>query len=189
MAHFQLWLEDGQQVASAAQGVQQGDPLGSLLFSLALNKLLRDAGAEFVSGFLDDIGLGDTVPRLVEQIRRLECAANKIGLQLSHHKCKIFDLSGASRLTSFKPGLNFVIRPVEEASLLGSPVHSHGVEPALAARSEQLERVLPRLGMMAGHETFFLLRTCFACPRLLCARHPAAHHPVLLSWMRSSRTL
>ena len=55
---------------ASAESVQHGDPLGSLLF-LALNKLLMDNGAEFVSGYLDDIGLGDTVPRLVEQISRL----------------------------------------------------------------------------------------------------------------------
>ena len=55
----------------------------------------------------------------------------------------------------------------EEASLHGSPIHSHGVEPAIAARSEQLERVLLRLSMMATHEAFFLPRMCFTIPRLL----------------------
>ena len=52
-APSQLWLADGQQVASA-EGVQKGDPLGSLLFCLGLNKPLRDTGAEFVSGYLED---------------------------------------------------------------------------------------------------------------------------------------
>ena len=31
----------------------------------------------------------------------------------------------------------------------------------------QLESVLPRLMKMAAHEAFFLLRSCFAVPRLL----------------------
>ena len=83
---------------ASAESVQQGDPLGSLLF-LALNKLLMDNGAEFVSGYLDDIGLGDTVPRLVEQFRRLECATNKICRQLNHDKCQILGLFAVSRPT------------------------------------------------------------------------------------------
>ena len=120
--------------------VQQGDPFGSLLFSLALNKLLRDNGAEFVSGYLDDIGLGDTVPRLVEQFRRLECAANNIGRQLNHDKCQIIGLFAVSRPTWVRSvstnmgqvGLQLRRTTGEEASLLGSPIHSHGIEPALA---------------------------------------------------------
>ena len=38
---------------------------------------------------------------------------------------------------------------------------------ALAAKCSQLESVLPRLMKMAAHEAFFLLRSCFAVPRLL----------------------
>jgi hypothetical protein len=60
-APSQLWLAGGHQVASA-EGIQQDNPLGSPLFCLALNKPLKDTGAEFMSRHLDDIGLGDTVP-------------------------------------------------------------------------------------------------------------------------------
>src|SRR5277367_3649625 len=45
-----------------AEGVQQGDLLGPLLFCLALDKPLKDTRGEFMSGYLDGIGLGDTVP-------------------------------------------------------------------------------------------------------------------------------
>ena len=38
----QLWLDEDQQVASS-EGVQQGDPLGPLLFCLALDKSLKGA--------------------------------------------------------------------------------------------------------------------------------------------------
>ena len=37
-----LWLGDDQQISSA-EGVQQGDPLGPLLFCLALDKPLKEA--------------------------------------------------------------------------------------------------------------------------------------------------
>ena len=42
-----LWLGDDQQISSA-EGVQQGDPLGPLLFCLAMDKPLKKAQSEFV---------------------------------------------------------------------------------------------------------------------------------------------
>ena len=51
--------------------------------------------------------------------------------------------------------------------MLGAPIHTSGVDSALMAKCSQLESVLPRLMKMAAHEAFFLLRSCFAVPRLL----------------------
>ena len=161
-----LWLGDDQQISSA-EGVQQGDPLGPLLFCLALDKPLKEAHSEFVSGYLDDVGLGDTVPRLVDQIRRLETAAKEVGLHLNHAKCEVFGLTAASRKIWEAAGLGFVQRPIEDATLLGSPIHSEGVQEALVQRCDQLKDVLPRLFKMAAHEAFYLLKSCFAIPRLL----------------------
>ena len=53
----------------------------------------------------------------------------------------------------------FTVRAVEEATLLGAPIHTSGVDLALAAKCSQLESVLPRLMKMAAHEAFFLLRS------------------------------
>ena len=162
----QLWLDEDQQVASS-EGVQQGDPLGPLLFCLALDKSLKGAQCEFTSGYLDDVGLGETVPRLIDRIRGLEAEAKKIGLRLNHAKCEIFGLNLTYRTAWAASGLNFIIRPTEEATLLGSPIDARGVDPALVAKREQLEGVIPRLKKMAAHEAFYLLRSCFAIPRLL----------------------
>ena len=49
---------------------------------------------------------------------------------------------------------------------MGSPIHSHGLDPALAARREQLQRILPRLYKLTAHEALFLLRNSFGIPRL-----------------------
>ncbi len=107
------------------------------------------------------------MPRLVDQIRQLEAAAGKVGLRLNHDKCEVFGLSAATRQIWDKSGLMFTVRAVEEATLLGAPIHTSGVDSALMAKCSQLESVLPRLMKMAAHEAFFLLRSCFAVPRLL----------------------
>src|SRR5206468_266940 len=85
-----LWL--GDRILPSAEGIQQGDPLGPLLFCLALDKALKETGAEFISGYLDDVGLGDTVQRLISQIRALQKSAARIGLSLNTSKCEIVGL-------------------------------------------------------------------------------------------------
>jgi hypothetical protein len=50
-------LTSGEFVVESAEGVQQGDPLGPLLFCLAINPLLRDIQSEFVSGYSKTLGL------------------------------------------------------------------------------------------------------------------------------------
>jgi len=149
----QLWMPE-QQILSA-EGVQQGDPLGPLLFCLALDKPLKDTRAKFMSGYLDDVGLGDTVLRLIKQIRRFESAATEIGLRLNQAKCEVFGIFTAMQAAWMASGLSFVIRPLEEATLLGFPIHMCGVDPALVVRRVQLEGVLPRLMKMAAHKALF----------------------------------
>jgi len=161
-----LWCGENQIIKSD-EGVQQGDPLGPLLFCLALDKPLKDSKCEFTSGYLDDIALGDTVPNLIERVLKLEIAAKTVGLQLNHEKCEVFGLSVASQSLWLESGLDFVIRSSEEATLLGSPIHSDGVDQAMEARCDQLGSVLPRLSKMAAHEAFYLLKSCFALPRLM----------------------
>jgi len=92
----QLWVGDDRIIASA-EGVQQGDPLGPLLFCLALDKPLKEARCEFTSGYLDDVALGDTVSNLIGRVLCLETAAEKIGLKLNHSKCEVFGLSPSAR--------------------------------------------------------------------------------------------
>ena len=75
--------------------MQQGDPIGPLLFRLALDGPLKGVPILFVSGYLDDVGIGDTVPRLIDQVKAFESAALAIGLRLNHAKCEVIGLSSA----------------------------------------------------------------------------------------------
>src|SRR6201995_5329778 len=70
-----LWAGDSHIMS--AEGVQQGDPLGPLLFCLALDAPLKGVRSEFVSGYLDDVGIGDTIPNLIDQVRYIELAASR----------------------------------------------------------------------------------------------------------------
>jgi len=160
-----LWL--GDKVLSSEEGVQQGDPLGPLLFCLSIQPLLLNSGCEFVTGYLDDLGFGDTVQRLAERIPALETEARTFGLSLNHTKCEILGLSNLHLSEWRDANLNFTVVDPKDAVLLGSPLSSEGVEGALQAQVSLLKAVEPRLRRLAAHEGFFLLKSCFAVPRLL----------------------
>ena len=51
-------LQYGDFTIESAEGIQQGDPLGPLLFCLTIHPLLSGIHSNFVSGYLDDIALG-----------------------------------------------------------------------------------------------------------------------------------
>jgi len=152
-APSRLWL--GDKTLWSGEGVQQGDPLGPLLFCLTIHPLLSEGGCDIVTGYLDDIGLGDQVPRLVERIQALEVQASAMGLSLNHDKCEVIGL-GPSELVQWQSsGLRFAVTNTRDASFLGAPLGKEGVDAALLANGELLEVIKPRLARMAAHEAFF----------------------------------
>lgn len=148
-----LWA--GNSLIESSEGVQQGDPLGPLLFSLALDPVLKSLHCDFISGYLDDVGMVDTIPSLITQIRVFEAAALEVGLKLNHAKCEVIGLSSSLRSLWDESGLNFQIRPVEEASLLGAPLSAVGTDRALLQCCENLADMKNRLLKLPSHEAFF----------------------------------
>ena len=131
-----------------------------------IQPLLSGCNCEFVTGYLEDVGVGDTVPRLTERIRFLETEALSLGLALNHTKCEVVGLAPTETATWHKSGLRFIITDRNDACLLGSPLSSDGVDAALKAKCAQLREVEPRLRRLASHEAFYLSKFYLAVPRL-----------------------
>ena len=97
-----LYYGEGTPLASSA-GVQQGDNLGPLLFSLALQPTLerlaalRGAGGlDIVAGYLDDVVVAGDHLAVLEALRILHEAAPGIGLHLKLEKCELIPTAGQS---------------------------------------------------------------------------------------------
>jgi hypothetical protein len=121
-----LLLFAGTFLASRA-GVQQGDPLGPLLFSLALALLLQHVetdGLELNAWYLDDGTVGGrslTVRRFVNSLRSVSA---EHGLQLNLSKCELVCAdSEIERMRPLWPDVENIV-PVSKFFLLGTPLGS-----------------------------------------------------------------
>ena len=115
-------LRFGSHRILSSTGVQQGDPLGPLLFSLVLNDCL-DAIDQFPSisqiWYLEDGAIVGTRSEVSNMLHQFNEISPQYGLYLNINKCEIYWPSGDALFPEFPLD---VIRLKEGVCLLGSPL-------------------------------------------------------------------
>jgi len=165
-----LW---GAQSISSAEGVQQGDPLGPLLFCLTLHEHSHRLRLEFKVLYLDDVTLGGDCQDLLHDLNVMS-ETSELGLSLNAAKCEIVseDMTTCGTLLVALSVAQLI--PPCKAKLLGSPLGDDDcVSAALAEKVESLRRLGERLKHLAAHDALVLLRNCFSLPKLLFALRTA----------------
>ncbi|XP_021979967.1 uncharacterized protein LOC110876095 [Helianthus annuus] len=154
-------------------GVQQGDPLGPLLFALVLHPLvhqIRDKCKLLLHAwYLDDgtiIGGSEEVARVLDIIK---VTGPTLGLELNIKKTKLFWSSCDG--SKFREGLfsKDIGRPLVGVKLLGGAVSRDasfisGLAKKRAAKAVDLMRLLPKLG--DPQSELLLLRSCMGIAKL-----------------------
>ena len=79
----------GQEIIQSAEGVQQGDPLGPLLFCLTIHKMVEQLRSQLNVFYLDDGNLGGSLEEVLHDLRSVERIAGELGLQLNLRKTEI----------------------------------------------------------------------------------------------------
>ena len=90
-------LRFGKHTIPSSQGIQQGDPLGPLLFSTALQPALRKAAkcpVELCFSYLDDAVLAGEAHAVAAALRVFQAEAAAAGLVLEPSKCELVLVAG-----------------------------------------------------------------------------------------------
>ncbi|XP_055347987.1 uncharacterized protein LOC129595098 [Paramacrobiotus metropolitanus] len=169
--HSSLFI--GEHVMSSESGVQQGDPLGPLLFCLALQAVILTLNTELNAWYLDDGTLGGLPESVQENLARVIEGARRIGLEINVTKCKLY-VSGGSETAQQKAVDDFLVqhpgvRVMSSSSLtlLGAPVLDAAIAPLFAEKAQSLATVCERMQLLPRHHALFLLRHCLGAPKIV----------------------
>ena len=158
----------GDKLVQSSEGVQQGDPLGPLLFCLTIHRLTMQLRSEFCAFYLDYGTLGGSVGDVAEDLWSVERMAEDLGLQLNRGKSEVICGDTATRESSLlaAPGLH-VTSPTD-ASLLGSPLgDTESISNTIREKTHLLQTVENRLQYLHSHYAILLLRHSLAIPKVL----------------------
>jgi len=159
--------------------VQQGDPLGPLLFSLALHRALTrvkvreptecPAPLDFTVAYLDDMFVAGTDAAVSWFCDALKDELERMGLALSLDKCIITPSSGADTLVDQSRFLGWLWNPCRNLKVLGAAVGDEIFSKALVQkRRQKAKRILSRLGQLSNVQAALpILRSCAGFAKLV----------------------
>ena len=170
-SHPTLWHPLGQ--LSSERGVQQGDPLGPLLFSLVLHKLVLSIAQDkdclsLLSNrwYLDDGVLSGHSQAVTRAVTLIQEMGPSLGLLVNVSICELF---GHSDLASFPPEMK--VSQVPNLEILGAPIGDPiFCTKFLAQKCADAAKLLSQLAEVGAEDpqvAFLLLQQCAAYCKLV----------------------
>lgn len=158
-------------ILPSSDGCQQGDPLGPVLFAIALAKVMGETTACFddlqppplIGSYLDDMVVGGSSAEVSMFFAIIKDELAGIGLQVNLSKCEVV---GSWDPELVDEDLFAGMAPLDLGSweLLGVPCGS--VDAFLERRVHQVGLKLAQFGNLPSHLAFLLARSCGAYPML-----------------------
>ena len=172
-------LQFGDFVLGSSTGVQQGDPLGPLLFAAALQPLaeeLRSSPLDLSLFYLDDGILAGNVASVGAALTRVQAAAADIGLSLNLRKSEVI-LVGRTPPSCLQGHLSQELltdssghcRVLQDFEFLGAGIGSTSfMERHASQRVASAQQLLEAIGSLEDPQVALrLLRACGSFARLL----------------------
>ena len=174
-------LAFGDHLLLSEEGVQQGDPLGPLLFCLAILPIVKRLSSPLNLWYLDDGTLGGSPSQVLADFELIQSEGVHIGLQVNAGKCEVVDLKGCCDLSCFE---NVQQVDITNLTLLRAPLGRQAMSSVLGKKISELSSMGDRLSWISSHHALFLLKNCFTLPKLLYILRTSAcfAHPLLQSF-------
>ena len=176
-----MWHPMGQ--VSSQSGVQQGDPLGPMLFALVLHKLVTSIEVDddclhliLEAWYLDDGVLAGERSAVIRALHLIEELGPYLGLHINFSKCELFSRNGNSH---FPPVVESSLLP--NMDILGVPigdfVHCSRFFAEKCATPKTLRKALVDVSAVDLHVAFSILRMCGSYCKLvhLARATPPSH--------------
>ena len=159
-------------VIDSKEGVQQGDPLGPFLFSLAIRELILSCESELNCWYLDDGTMASDTNTVLADYKKILACSNTLGLNVNPKKCELYIVDPQSegsknalrKFCELKEGIKLIQK--NTLTLLGAPILPEAIEGVLNPKLEELQLMISRLEDNDKHDALFLLRQCFAIPKM-----------------------
>ncbi|CAK9291441.1 unnamed protein product [Gordionus sp. m RMFG-2023] len=151
------------------EGIQQGDPLGSLFFCLGINEIVKSineaCSLSLHAWYIDDGILCGPNDEINKTVMIIKDAGLSIGLSINHEKSEFIPINLSEN--NFH---NFKQITLEELSHLGAPVGGHtAISSFLQSTLETLNELAHLFSLLPSHKAFFLLKNFFNIPKILYA--------------------
>ncbi len=175
-------LQYGNKTIESQEGVQQGDPLGPLLFSLVVHPLLTSLRSNLAIGYLDDFTLGGPLETVAADVASIRSKGASLGLSLNAEKSEVISHSGNISNSQFA---GFRQVTLDSATLLGAPIFcGQAMDDILSTLLENLKLAVDKLQHITAHDALVLLKTCLGGPKLqyILRVSPCCDHPLLLQF-------
>ena len=143
----------GEQTLESADGVQQGDPLGPLLFCLTIHPLIQTPESNFRVFYLDDGIIGGPADNIIHDLEMVQAEASLMSLELNRAKSELVcdDAFACNVVLSAFPGLQR--DPLNQATLLGTPLGSVDlIDSTIAVKVEKLNLIGERLQHLSSQD-------------------------------------
>jgi len=185
----QLWFHD--VIIDSSEGAQQGDPIASLLFSLALRFITKRIEERFPTldlhvWYLDDgtvIGCRQDLAQLLTFLGGDDLKAS--GFDLNLGKCEVWWPSGDTTFLEFPQSIQ---RMRDGIDILKIPIGSDDyIERRLRHRVEKIKAVTTQLSSLEdSHIEFTILRACLGSAKLAYALRGLAPSDRVLTVLRDA---
>ena len=152
----------------SSEGVQQGDPLGLLLFCLTIHELTSQLESDLCMFYLDDGTLGGSPEGVFRDLQLVQQGAATLGLSLNHKKSEVISHNPVARETLLTTAPDLSVTNPDCACLLGSPLGD------VECISRTIQEKTASLRTMPSYSSATLSLSQSSCT--LCGQPPVSYH-------------